>query len=88
MGREISLESAPRVVVVAWRSGEDGLWLRLRGDADDVLLRCVCNRSHFIVREPFDHEGTYLFVSCHSCGRSGRYAFGPARATEARTPRP
>lgn len=72
--RDATLESLAGVVVLAWRSGEDGLRLNVRGQGDEVRLRCRCDRSHWIVREQVGTEGTRLLVSCHNCGRSGRWA--------------
>ncbi|MGQ0796403.1 MAG: hypothetical protein ACT4OI_00850 [Methanobacteriota archaeon] len=84
MVRELSLEATAGAVVLAWHTGDQGLRLRVRGEADEVLLRCRCDRSHWIVREQLEADRVHLLVSCHNCGRRQRYVFEGA---ETRDPR-
>jgi len=65
--------------VVGWHSTEEGLFLRIRGQAEDVRLRCECGRCHWIVREQYSPEGARLLVSCHSCGRRQTFVLEGAR---------
>lgn len=68
MVREVPVDSAHGLVVLAWRSGEDGISIRARGQADEIRLRCVCGRCHWIVRELFSGSTATLMLSCHNCG--------------------
>jgi len=66
------------MVVLGWRAADDGLFLRVRGHADEVILRCECDRSHWIVREQYPAGAAQLLVSCHNCGQRQSYLFeGP-----------
>lgn len=71
--KEIDLNESRGLVVLAWRSGEDGLYLKARGQGEEIRLRCLCGRCHWIVRDQFVPEGARLVVSCHSCGRRMTY---------------
>ncbi len=71
MVRDVPVSEAEGLIVLAWRSGEEGLHLAVRGQPGEVRLRCRCNRSHWIVREEFSPGGARLVVSCHGC-RTGR----------------
>ena len=71
--REVRVDAAPGLVVQRWWSTEDGLFLRARGQPDEVRLVCVCGRSHWIVREQFGIETTSLLVTCHTCGTRGSF---------------
>jgi hypothetical protein len=73
MVHDVRIEAAPGVVVLGWRSGEDGLILRVRGQADEVRLVCRCGRSHWIVREQFASGTVSLIVICHTCGTRGSF---------------
>ncbi|MGI0148732.1 MAG: hypothetical protein ACREDF_04275 [Thermoplasmata archaeon] len=55
-------------VVLGWKSSEGGLFLRVRGQAEEVRVVCVCGRSHWIVRENFSGDGPSLVLTCHHCG--------------------
>lgn len=63
------VDSAQGLVVLGWRSAEDGLFLRARGEPDEIRLRCLCGRCHWIVRELFSGGATTLVLSCHNCGQ-------------------
>ncbi len=73
MVHEVRIEAAPGIVVRGWRSGEDGLFLRARGQTDEVRLVCRCGRSHWIVREAFAGGKVTLIVTCHTCGTRGSF---------------
>ncbi len=79
MVREVSVEASAGAVVLAWRTGDQGLRLRVRGQDDEILLRCRCDRSHWIIREQFAADGAHLLVSCHSCGRRALYVLEGAQ---------
>ncbi len=68
MAREVRFDAAIGMVVLGWRSTEDGLWLRARGQDAHVRLLCRCGRSHWIVREQFSGAGAHLLLTCHNCG--------------------
>ena len=70
---DLGIDDAPGIVVLAWRSAEPGLVLRVRGQGDEVRLRCRCGRCHWIVREQFAGDRVSLVVSCHTCGVRGTY---------------
>jgi hypothetical protein len=65
---DLSALDATGLVVVGWRSGEEGLRLHLRGRSDEVRLRCRCGRSHWIVRERVTPDGRTMRLTCHACG--------------------
>ena len=71
--RDVRVDAVPGVVVQRWRSTEDGLFLRARGQPDEVRLVCVCGRSHWIVRERFGDGTASLLVTCHTCGTRGSF---------------
>jgi len=68
MTREVPIDAASGFVILSWRSGEDGLSLRVRGQSEEVHLVCRCGRSHWIVRENFSDGRAMLVVTCHNCG--------------------
>ncbi|OLD90327.1 hypothetical protein AUG86_03450 [Euryarchaeota archaeon 13_1_20CM_4_64_14] len=71
--RDVRVDAVPGIVVQRWRSTEDGLFLRARGQPDEVRLVCVCGRSHWIVRERFGDGTASLLVTCHTCGTRGSF---------------
>ena len=71
--REVRIDAGLGMVVQRWRSTEDGLFLRARGQPDEVRLVCVCGRSHWIVRERFGDGTASLLVTCHTCGTRGSF---------------
>jgi len=73
MVRDVPVEGSAGLVVLGWASGENGLNLRVRGQSEEVRLRCYCGRSHWIVREQFTDAGVRLLVSCHNCGVRSTY---------------
>src|SRR2546428_12311281 len=66
--RDVRVDAVPGVVVQRWRSTEDGLFLRARGQPDEVRLVCVCGRSHRIVWERFGDGTAPLLGTRHTCG--------------------
>ena len=73
MARDVRIETAQGIVVLKWRSGEEGLFLRARGQPEEVRLVCRCSRSHWIVREQFVSGNVSLVVTCHTCGMRGSF---------------
>ncbi len=73
MVRDVRVEAATGIVVQGWRSSEDGLFLRARGQSDEVRLVCRCGRSHWIVREQFAPGRAFLIVTCHNDGTRGSF---------------
>ena len=71
--REVHINAAQGIVVQGWRSTEDGLFLRVRGQPEEVRLVCVCERSHWIVREQFVAGSAALILICHTCGTRGSF---------------
>ena len=69
MARDVPVDDAQGWVVLGWRSREDGLFLRARNQTDEVRLRCICGRCHWIVRELFSGGTATLLLSCHNCGQ-------------------
>lgn len=82
MVRDVPALSATGLVAVGWRSAEDGLHLRARGQTEDVRLQCRCGRFHWIVRELTLPAGGQLLVTCHHCGTRVTFPFesGPTHA--------
>lgn len=54
--------------MLGWRASEEGLFLRVRGQTDDVRLVCRCDRSHFLIRESLTEGRMALVLVCHHCG--------------------
>ena len=71
--REVRIDATHGIVVQGWRSTEDGLFLRVRGQPEEVRLVCVCGRSHWIVREQFVAGSAALILICHTCGTCGPF---------------
>jgi RNase P subunit RPR2 len=83
--REVRTDAAQGIVVQGWRSSEDGLFLRVRGQDAELRLVCSCGRHHWIVREHDSEKGAVLFVICHACGTRGTFPMERARVA---VPRP
>ena len=73
MNRDVRIESSPGIIVLGWKSGADGLLLRVRGQHEEVRLVCRCGRGHWLVREKFSGGIASLSVTCHSCGTRGTF---------------
>jgi hypothetical protein len=73
MTRDLRIDAAQGIVIVGWKSGEDGLLLRVRGQNEEVRLVCVCGRRHWLVREPSSDGVVSLSVTCHGCGTRGTF---------------
>lgn len=73
--REISLDESQRLTVQGWQATEEGLFLRTADGPDEVRLKCVCGRCHWIIREQQTADGARLVVTCHSCGSRGSFQF-------------
>jgi len=61
------------LVVVHWRSTDEGLFLKIRGHQEEVRLVSRCGRCHWIVREKFAGGGGKLVVTCHACNEQMTY---------------
>ncbi|MEK6986810.1 MAG: hypothetical protein AABX97_01790 [Candidatus Thermoplasmatota archaeon] len=68
MVRDVRLDAAGGLVLLSWRTAEDGLFLTVPGQGEEVRLQCICGRCHWIVREQFQPDRAQLLVSCHNCG--------------------
>ena len=79
MPRDLRIDAAQGIIVVRWKTAADGLFLRVRGQADDVRLVCRCGRSHWVVREQFMGGGASLVVRCHHCGSIGSFVLEGVR---------
>jgi len=73
MFRDVPIAATRGIVVLSWRSREDGLTLRVRGQNEELRLVCTCGRSHWVVREYFADGAASLVVTCHSCGTRGAF---------------
>jgi len=73
MPRDVQIDRAMGSIVLGWKSSEDGLFLRVRGQTEDVRVVCVCGRSHWIIRENFSGDGASLVLTCHHCGTRGNF---------------
>ncbi len=76
--REVSVDRSQGIVVRGWRATEEGLLLRTLDQAEEVRLKCVCGRCHWIVREQHTPDGVRLLVTCHGCGTRGSLRFQAA----------
>ncbi len=74
MVRDLRYDAAPGMVILGWKSMEDGLHLRVRGSDDHVRLQCHCGRCHWLVREQFSGGRALLLLTCHSCGQRASFA--------------
>ncbi|TLZ44307.1 MAG: hypothetical protein E6K19_04830 [Methanobacteriota archaeon] len=83
--REIRMDAAQGVIVQGWRSSEDGLFLRVRGQDAELRLVCICGRGHWIVHENDSEKGAALLLICHHCGARGTF---PMERVRASVPRP
>lgn len=79
MTRDVRIDSAPGTIVLGWKSGAEGLFLRVRGQDEEVRLVCRCDRSHWLVREQFSGGIASLSVTCHSCGTRGTFVMEGVR---------
>ena len=77
MTREVPIDGASGFVILSWRSGEDGLSLRVRGQSEEVHLVCRCGRRHWIVREVSSDRSATLVVTCHNCGTRATFSREP-----------
>lgn len=73
MPRDVRVDEAIGIVVMGWKSTEDGLFLRVRGQKDEVRVVCVCGRSHWIIRERLSGNAPDLVLTCHHCGTRGAF---------------
>ena len=80
MVRDVPIEESLGFVVRAWKSTDEGLFLKVRGHQDEVRIVSRCGRCHWIVHEQFRSGGPKLVATCHACGEQMIYAFegGPA----------
>ncbi len=75
MTRDVPFEESLGFVVKAWRSTDEGLFLRVRGHQEEVRLVSRCGRCHWIVHEKYQPAGPKLVVTCHACGEQMTYAY-------------
>jgi hypothetical protein len=85
MIRDLQFDESAGTVVLAWKSSEDGLLLRVRGQPEDVRLVCRCGRTHWIVHEDDSSTGAVLLLTCHHCGTRGTFPIEPIRMAVPRT---
>ncbi len=74
MARDVPFEDSLGFVIKAWRSTDEGLFLRVRGHQEEVRLVSRCGRCHWIVHEQYRSGGPKLVVTCHACGEQMTYA--------------
>ncbi len=79
MVRDVRLDAAAELVVQRWRTAEDGLFLTVRGQSEEVRLQCICGRCHWIVREQFQTDRAQFLVTCHNCGQRRAFLVEGAR---------
>lgn len=80
MVRDVPFEESLGFVVKAWRSTDEGLFLKVRGHQEEVRLVSRCGRCHWIVHEQYRSAGPKLVVTCHACGEQMTYALEGAAA--------
>lgn len=73
MARDVRFDAASGMVVLGWRSAENGLHLRARGSEEEIRLMCRCDRSHWIVRDQFSGRRVSLLLTCHNCGQRASF---------------
>ncbi len=74
MVRDLPFAESLGLVVKAWRSTDEGLFLKVRGHQEEVRLVSRCGRCHWIVHEKFGADGSKLVVTCHACNEQMTYA--------------
>lgn len=79
MVRDLPFDASDGLVVLRWRTAEEGLFLTVRGESEEVRLRCRCSRCHWIVREQFGSDSARLIVTCHNCGTRQEFLLEGAR---------
>ncbi len=69
-------------VVKAWRSTDEGLFLKIRGHQEEVRIVSKCGRCHWIVHDQYRGGGPKLVATCHACGEQMTYTLegGPGAA--------
>ncbi|HEY4705428.1 MAG TPA: hypothetical protein VII27_06825 [Thermoplasmata archaeon] len=79
MVKDVPISNLAGAVVTAWRVVDHiNLLLAVRGQADEVRLKCRCERGHWIVRErPAEHPPKFL-ATCHNCGTRLELLLEPA----------
>lgn len=80
MVRDVPIEESLGLVIQAWRSTDEGLFLKVRGHQEQVRLVSRCGRCHWIVHDEYRAGGPKLVVTCHGCGERMTYAFEPGGA--------
>ncbi len=75
MVRDLKIEESLGLIVKAWRSTDEGLFLKVRGHQEEVRLVSRCGRCHWIVREQYRAEGPKLTVTCHACNEQMTYKY-------------
>lgn len=78
MAGHVTPAEAQALVVVGWRSSEDGLFLRFRGRAEEFRLQSQCGRCHWLVHEHGAGGDRRLLVTCHACREHYALALEPA----------
>ena len=73
MVRDVRSDAAAGIVVLGWRSAEDGLFLKARGQDEDIRIVCHCGRCHWIIREQFSLGQVLLALTCHNCGQRASF---------------
>ncbi len=79
MVKDVPISNLSGAVVTAWRVEDHiNLLLAVRGQSDEVRLKCRCERGHWIVRErPAERPPTFL-ATCHNCGTRLELPLDPA----------
>ena len=73
MVRDVPIAESLGFVVKAWRSTDEGLFLKVRGHQEEIRLQSRCGRCHWIVHEQYRSGGPKLVVTCHGCGEQMTY---------------
>ena len=68
MPSEIPLAEAANLRVRAWTIVDGSLRLRFTGSEEDLAVRCVCGRCHWVVETHASGTRGVLAVKCHGCG--------------------
>ena len=74
MVRDVPFAESLGLVVLHWRSTDEGLFLKVRGHQEGVRLVSRCGRCHWIVPEKSPSGGPPLVFPCHACNEQMTYA--------------
>ncbi len=82
--REVAAPELTGAVVTGWRVVDYvQLLLAVRGQPEEIRLKCRCELGHWIVREHTGKDGRTLLATCHNCGNRVELLLEGARLPKA-----